>query len=35
MHNLEEAEDQVANTTKELQAVLSEVYAKPVDILRD
>ena len=33
VHNLEEAENQVADTTKELQEVLSEVYAKPVDIL--
>ena len=33
-HNLAEAEDQVANTTKELQTVLCEVYAKPVDILK-
>jgi hypothetical protein len=34
IHNLAEAEDQVENTTKELQTVLSEVYAKPIDILR-
>lgn len=34
-HNLAESEDQVANTSKELQTVLSELYEKPVDILKD
>jgi hypothetical protein len=34
IHNLAEAEDQVTNTTQELQTILSEVYAKPVVILK-
>jgi len=35
MHNLEEAEDRVLETTRELQEVLSKVYGKPIQAIKD